>query len=95
MWTEVVVIVGSPERVSNHGQPFKVKLPQFFCGVGVVARQRAREASTGRSGIRNVELNGGALKDGTMEEMSCLVCGRMRVAEDVCGPSRFAEKGDV
>jgi hypothetical protein len=30
-----------------------------------------------------------------MEEMSCLVCGRMRVAEDVCGPSRFAEKGDV
>ena len=59
MWTEVVVVVGSPERVPNRGQPFKVKVPQFSCGVSVVARQRAREASTGRSGIRNAELNRG------------------------------------
>lgn len=57
VWSEEVPIIGSSEGVPDRNQPLKTKLPQFFRGVGVVARQGAGEGSTSGSGIRNVEFD--------------------------------------
>jgi hypothetical protein len=76
-------------------QPLKVKLPQFFRGVGVIARQRAREGSTSGSGVGNVEFDRGALEDGAMEEVPLLVGSGVQMAKDIGGSGRLAKEGDV
>lgn len=95
VWPEEVTVVGSSERVPDRNQPLKAKLPQFFRGVGVVARQRAREGGTSGSDVGDVEFNRGALEDGAMEKVLLLVRSRVQVAKDICRSSRFAEEGNV
>ena len=95
VWPEEIPIVSSSERVPDRNQPLKAKLPHFFRGIGIIARERAREGSTSTSGVGNVEFDRGALKDGPMEKMSLLVGSRVQMTKDIRGPSRFTEEGDV
>lgn len=95
VWPEEVAIVGSSERVPDRNQPLEAELPQFFRGIGVIARQRTREGCAGTSDIRDVEFYRGALEDGSMEKMPLLVGSRVHMAKDVRSPSRFAKEGDV
>ena len=95
VWTEEVPVVCGSERVPHRDQPLEAKLPQIFRSAGLVARQCAREASTSRVGIRNVELDRGALEDGAVEKVLLLVRSRVKMAEDIRGSGRLAKEGNV